>query len=109
MQAYTAVVATGVEDSAGEPNDPRSLALHPNYPNPFTTSTDIRFDLPEAQPVRLVVYDVLGRAVQVLLDAARGAGRHTVVFEAGDLPSGLYVYRLDTPGGSFTGAMQLVK
>jgi hypothetical protein len=110
VQEYTAaMVTTGVEDSAGEPIYPGSMALYQKYPNPFTTSTDIRFELPEAQPVRLVVYDVLGRAVRVLVNGIRRAGMHKVVLEAGDLPSGLYLCRLETPRGSFTGTMQLVK
>lgn len=99
----------GVADPADEQIYPRRIALHPNYPNPFTASTDIRFYLPEAQPVHLVVYDVLGRAVQVLVDGVRGAGRHTVVCEAGDLPSGTYLYRLEGRQGTFVQMMQLVK
>ena len=100
----------GREDSADEQIYPRSPALHQNYPNPFTSSTDIRFDLPEVQPVRLVVYHVLGRAVLVLVKEVRAASRHEVVFEAGALlPSGLYLYRLETPQGSLVQRMQLVK
>lgn len=110
MQEYTApMVATGVDDPADEQNYPGRMALYPNYPNPFTPSTDIRFELPEAQPVRLVVYDVLGRAVRVLVNGVRRAGMHKVVFEAGDLPSGTYLYRLETPKGRFSGTMHLVK
>lgn len=107
VQEYTTPVVTGVEDPEGEL--PRSIRLHHNHPNPLTSSTEIRFELPEVQPVRLVVYDALGRAVRVLLDGVRGTGMHEVVFEAGDLPSGLYLYRLETPRGSITGTMQLVK
>lgn len=108
VQEYTAPVVTGVEDPEGEL--PGSIRLHHNYPNPFTTSTQIRFELSEVLPVRLVVYDVSGRAVQVLVDEVRAAGWHEVVFEAGDLlPSGLYPYRLETPNGNLVQRMQLVK
>ncbi|MCH8959770.1 MAG: T9SS type A sorting domain-containing protein, partial [Bacteroidetes bacterium] len=88
---------------------PEGYVLEPNYPNPFNPTTTIRFSVPEASPVRLVVYDVLGRQVRVLVDGTVSAGMHEVVFEAGDLPSGTYLYRLETPQGSFVKMMQLVK
>ena len=59
--------------------------------------------------VRLVVYDVLGRQVRVLLDGTRQAGAHEVVFDAGNLPSWTYLYRLETPQGSFVRTMLLAK
>ena len=65
--------------------------------------------VPEPSPVRLVVYDVLSRQVRVLVDGVRDAGMHEVVFEARDLSSGTYLYRLETPAGSFVQVMQLVK
>ncbi len=88
---------------------PTEFALEAAYPNPFNPQTTLRFDVPEASVVRLVVYDVLGRAVRVLVDGVRQAGVHEVVFEAAGLPSGTYLVRLDTPEGSFTKTMQLVK
>ena len=71
--------------------------------------TAIRFDVAATAHVKLVVYDVLGRQVRVLVDGTREAGTHEVRFEAGTLPSGTYLYRLDTPLGSFTGSMLLLK
>ena len=65
--------------------------------------------MPEASVVKLVVYDMLSRQVRVLIDGTRAAGTHEVTFEAGDLPSGTYLYRLETPTGSFVQTMQLVK
>ena len=85
------------------------LGLDRNYPNPFNPRTTLRFSLAEAAVVRLVVYDVLGRRVRVLVDGAREAGLHEVVFEASGLPSGLYLARLETPQGRFVQTMQLVK
>ena len=88
---------------------PEAFMLHGNHPNPFNPQTTIRFDVAASAHVKLVVYDVLGRQVRVLVDGTREAGTHEVTFEAGTLPSGMYLYRLDTPQGSFTGSMLLQK
>ena len=85
------------------------LMLKGNYPNPFSPRTTIRFDLPEAMTVRLAVYDVQGRRVQVLADGPLPAGRHEVPFDGGGLASGWYLARLETPQGHAVQAMQLVK
>ena len=75
-------------------------------PNPFRSSTTIIFALAEAAHVRLAVYDVLGREVAVLVDEERPAGSHSAVFEAGTLPAGTYVYRIEA--GSYTEAKPMV-
>jgi hypothetical protein len=83
---------------------PAALALLPAAPNPFADRATLRFVLPEAGPVRLVVYDALGRAVAVLVDGAVAAGTHAVVFDpaAARLPSGVYVVRLEAAGRTAT-------
>ena len=88
---------------------PDQYVLEGNYPNQFSIHTTIRFGLPESAQVRLVVYDVLGRQVRVLLDVTREAGAHEVVFATSDLPSGTYLYRLETPQGSYVRTMLLMK
>ena len=88
---------------------PSDYALMQNYPNPFNPATEIAFTLPESAQVRLAVYDVLGRQVQLLLDGTMEAGTHQVVFDASDLPSGTYLYRLETPQGSVVRTMLLAK
>ena len=98
--------ATAVEDEAVVPE---AFSLHQNYPNPFNPQTVIEYALPEAAQVRLVVYDMLGREVTVLVDGRLPAGRHEAVFEAGELPSGLYVYRLEGGGQTLTRYMLLLK
>ena len=65
-----------------------------NYPNPFNPSTTISYTLKENASVRLTVYDRLGREVKVLVDENQGAGTHTVEFNASNLPSGIYFYRI---------------
>ena len=88
---------------------PTAYALDANYPNPFNPSTEIRFALPEAADVRLVVYDVMGREVARLVDGSLPAGRHRVRFEAGRLASGVYLYRIEAGPFSETRRMTLVK
>ena len=85
---------------------PTEYALYNAYPNPFNPSTTIKFDLPEASMVRLAVYDMLGREVAVLVNGERVAGQHIVVFDAGRLASGMYIYRLQT--GDFTQTKKLM-
>ncbi|MBO6575476.1 MAG: DUF11 domain-containing protein [Rhodothermales bacterium] len=96
-------------DDAPTSELPVTMVLAQNYPNPFNPTTAITFDLPEASPVRLSVFDLLGREVRVLADGPMAAGRHEVRFEAGDLPSGTYLYRLETSVGSVSRAMSLLK
>jgi hypothetical protein len=67
-------------------------------PNPAAGRAAVTFALPEAADVRLVAYDVLGRAVGVLAEGARSAGAHTAVFEAGRLPAGPYLLVLEAGG-----------
>ena len=73
---------------------PEKVDLHQNYPNPFNPSTVIRYGLPEQSNVELVVFDMLGRLVAVLIDGQQPAGMFEVRFDAGDLASGVYLYRL---------------
>ncbi|MEZ4702672.1 MAG: T9SS type A sorting domain-containing protein [Rhodothermales bacterium] len=80
-----------------------------NYPNPFNPTTTIRFALAEAQPVKLRVFDAVGREVRVLIDGTVDAGAHEVEFNAGTLASGLYLYRLETRAGVQVRPMVLMK
>jgi len=101
-------LSVGTEDEI--PTDlPASYALQQNYPNPFNPSTTIRFELPVDTRVRLEVFDMLGRRVAVLADDEYRSGHHSVLFDAGSLASGLYVYRLRTTGFTDTRKMMLIK
>ncbi|MCR4439949.1 MAG: T9SS type A sorting domain-containing protein [bacterium] len=73
---------------------PSSFNLYQNYPNPFNPTTPIRFSLPQRSHVTLKVFDVLGREVTTLVDEELSAGEHSVVFNAKDLSSGVYLCRL---------------
>lgn len=80
-----------------------------NHPNPFNPSTEIRFELPQAAHVSLIVYDAQGRTVQTLVNGIMEAGPQSVHFDASGLPSGTYLYRLTVGGVTRTGNMTLVK
>ncbi len=88
---------------------PVSFDLAQNYPNPFNPMTRIRFDLPQAARVRLVVYDLLGRRVAVAIDETLPAGRYVHRFDAADLASGVYLYRLEAGAFIRTRAMHVLK
>lgn len=88
---------------------PSTHALNGNYPNPFNPETTINFSIEESAHVRLAVYDMLGRELEVLVDGVLNAGTYDARFDASDLPSGSYLYRLVTPTGTFTKMMMLLK
>ena len=87
---------SGEEEIAAPATLPTDLALMQNYPNPFNPSTQIAYTLPGAMHVRLEVYNTLGERVATLADEVQSGGYHTARFDARDLPSGLYFYRLTT-------------
>ena len=88
---------------------PEAFELVGNYPNPFNPATVIQYRLPEATHVTLEVFDATGRLVRTLVDKEQGAGIHDVVFEAADLPSGTYLYQINTAQGTRSGKMTLVR
>ena len=75
-------------------NVPDQLTLEANAPNPVHQQTTIRYALPRTTQVQLAVFDVLGRRVATLVSDRQPAGRHEVAFDVADLPSGVYLYRL---------------
>ncbi|MCB2204478.1 T9SS type A sorting domain-containing protein [bacterium] len=89
---------------------PRSIALQQNYPNPFNPSTTIEFTLPTSRRVTLVVTDLYGREVRRLLDGkVLTPGSHSLQFNAGGLPSGVYFHRLTADDTHTARKMMLMK
>jgi glycosidase len=106
---FTSPEITSVPSQEGT-EFPAQVMLYQNYPNPFNPTTRIRFDLSgSSQPVRLAVYDILGREVAVLVDGLMSPGVHLADFDASDLGSGVYVYRLETAVGVSSRRMTLIK
>ena len=108
------MIRAGVGDppvgvSSGEEALPHRYYLAQNSPNPFNPTTVFRFGLAERTRATLSIYDLMGRRVVRLLDGVREAGDHTVIFDASNLASGLYVYRLTTDNFTQCGKMVLMK
>ncbi len=81
-------------------NTPGAFLLSQNYPNPFNASTRISFNLPEKEMVRLTIYNVLGKEIVRVINEEKLAGSHEFMFDASELISGIYYYKLEA--GSFT-------
>jgi ELWxxDGT repeat protein len=90
-------------------NSPRSFTLESAYPNPFNPTTTIRYSVPQTAAVSLTVFDMLGREVARLLDKRQQAGSYSIRFDASNLSSGTYIYRLKAGDMVKTQKMTLVK
>ena len=90
------------------PSLPSSFILHPAYPNPFNSSTTITYSLPTQSPVTLQIYNTRGQLVDVLLDRVMPAGRHSVVWEADGMSTGVYLVRMKDEGGRMKKIQKIV-
>jgi fibronectin type 3 domain-containing protein len=88
---------------------PEKFELMQNYPNPFNPVTNIRLSVPEAGYISVVVYDMLGRQVEKLVDEYLDPGNYNLTFNASHLPSGTYIYRMTGKGFSETKRMLLIR
>ncbi|NBC26306.1 MAG: PKD domain-containing protein [Bacteroidetes bacterium] len=95
--------------SADEPEQVKRFELHQNYPNPFNPTTTISFNLPQPGKVTLRVFDITGRQVATLVDQQMNAGTHIETFDASNLASGIYFYRLEAGDFQSVQKMLLVK
>ncbi len=86
-----------------------SYNLSQNYPNPFNPTTMIQYNVPERSFVKLTVYNIIGEQIRVLAEGEKEAGTYSVDFKAQDLPSGVYLYRLQAGEFIQTRKMMLVK
>ncbi len=105
-------ILSGVEDKSL----PTAFALEQNYPNPFNPTTEIRYQISEvrgqrseASRVALKVYDMLGREVATLVNEVKQPGTYSIQFDASQLTSGVYIYKLSSAGQSFTRKMTVMK
>ncbi len=92
-----------------EDERPGTVELRQNYPNPFNPSTNISFYLPEERPVRVGVYNIVGQQVSLLIDDTIQAGEHSVIWDATNHPSGIYIVQLETGSRILTRKITLIK
>lgn len=88
---------------------PTAFALEQNYPNPFNPTTNIKFALPQSGNVSLTVYNMLGQKVSTLINEKMNSGFHVVPFDASNLSSGMYIYRIEAGSFSSVKKMLLIK
>ena len=102
---YNISITTGIEDSR-EVKIPKQFTLSQNYPNPFNPTTTISYSIPTSEFVTLKAYDVLGKEVAALVNEEKPAGSYKVEFNASNLSSGIYFYKLRV--NNFTKTLKLV-
>ena len=95
--------------AAAEAPLPDAMVVHQNHPNPFSSRTTIRFVLPQPAAVTLTIYDLLGRTVTALVRDRLPAGEHRAAWNAGDLPNGVYLYRLTADGFTTTKSLVVLR
>ena len=97
-------------DVVDEHTIPSSYNLDQNYPNPFNPSTTIQYSIPEAGNVNISIYNILGQEVKTVLNnSSQSAGTYKVVFDASNMPSGIYIYRIQVNNFISTKKMILLK
>ena len=100
---------TGIGNDQGSLLSPNSYNLAQNYPNPFNPTTTIQYSIPERSSVTLKIYDVLGNELAILVDEEKTAGSYEVNFNASQLASGIYFYKLQAGNFIDTKKMLLMK
>jgi hypothetical protein len=88
---------------------PLQFELSQNYPNPFNPSTTINYTLAEQSHVRLEIYNILGQRVTVIIDENQEVGSYSQIWQAGNVPSGVYFYRIKADEFEQTRKMMLLK
>lgn len=88
---------------------PSQFCLNQNYPNPFNPTTSIEYSLANSGFTRLIIYDLLGKELKLLVNEMQTSGKHTITFNASDLSSGIYLYRLSTGNNQVTKKMIIMK
>lgn len=110
LKTWCLVIKIGFIDGINETIEiPNTFRLYQNYPNPFNPVTKIKYGLPKNGYVKLIVYDALGKEVDVLVDEYKESNTYEAVFDATNLPSGVYYYKLEAEGFRETKKMVIIK
>ena len=83
--------------------------LYQNYPNPFNPTTDIKFDIPKDANVKVKIYDILGREVASVINEFKKAGEYSISYDASNLASGIYIYKIEANDLTDAKKMILIK
>jgi hypothetical protein len=102
-------IITGVVEDIYSNVVPDKFELSQNYPNPFNPSTKIQYSMLEASNVKIAIYNILGQRVAVLVDGFRNTGTYEVTWDASNLPTGIYIYRLQAGSVEVSKKMTLLK
>ncbi|MEX2364889.1 MAG: T9SS type A sorting domain-containing protein, partial [Balneolaceae bacterium] len=92
-----------------ETSAPTAFSLHQNYPNPFNPTTNIKYSIAQSGGVSLTIYNVMGQKVAMLVNEVKSAGNYQVNWDAANMASGVYYYRLQSAGQIKTRQMTLIK
>jgi fibronectin type 3 domain-containing protein len=106
---YSNEASLNLTDVNEEEGIPTEYSISQNYPNPFNPSTKIKFALPETALTKIIIYDLIGRKIQTLVNKELQAGYHTINIDAKNLPSGVYFYRIQSRDFIQTKKMILMK
>jgi len=83
--------------------------INPAYPNPFNPSTMISFDVPELQNISVQIFNITGQLIETLINGNIESGKHEVIWDAGNLPSGIYFVQLKSGEKTITQKLTLLK
>ncbi len=100
---YKVDLVTGIKEISQKIEN---FALYQNYPNPFNPTTTIRYSIHVSGLVKIEVYNILGQEIRTLVNQYEKKGEHVIEFNANNLPSGVYIYRLTTE--NFTSSKKLI-
>ncbi len=103
------IISTNVNGIVSSVEIPNTYRLYQNYPNPFNPVTKIKYGVPKNGYIKLTVYDELGKEVDIVDEGYKEANTYEAVFDATNLPSGVYYYKLEADGFSDTKKMVIVK
>jgi len=103
------ITVTGGTATKEEASIARKFNLSQNYPNPFNPTTQIEFEIASKSAVNLTVFDLFGHPVSTLVNETKDAGRYNINFDASNLPSGIYFYKVTAGNQSQTRKMVLTK
>ena len=99
-------MVTGINPDNAEPE---AFSISPNYPNPFNALTTIDYRLPKTLSVKIGIFDILGNRIDLISDGRQEAGEHRIIWNAADLSSGVYYYKIQAGDFAKTGKMLLQK